>query len=406
MEQYIAAGFQNTVDFELEWDQLRLEELIRKENIRREEIGVVCPIQSQRDLLRTLLSHMAGGTGSECLASSSQITRGFARHFHYQVTLGGTAVRAAMALEKIGYRSVIHACSLNKHFRRLIPQQVQWVASVPDEGEDFHPHVIMQYPANAHIQVGDIDLTTQRPNRVIFAYDPPSVALHITEDFGQQVRHAPVFLAASFNIIKEESVLRQRLATAIRIIDRMPLPRVVVMEDACFENPAMQRLVAETLAPHLDVFSMNEDELQSRLGRSVDVHSPQQVAQAVREVYEQLNVSTVVCHSAYWALAYGKPVTGMAQALQAGVAMAATRFRLGDDYDWADYQETMALPPRGWAVEFAAQLESLLGQKLICVPGKDLDHIAHPVTIGLGDAFIGGMLPAFLTEEQRHLAEF
>ena len=71
----------------------------------------------------------------------------------------------------------------------------------------------------------------------------------------------------------------------------------------------------------------------------MDVRSPQQVAQAVREVYEQLNVSTVVCHSAYWALAYGKPVTGMAQALQAGVAMAATRFRLGDDYDWADYQE-------------------------------------------------------------------
>ena len=66
----------------------------------------------------------------------------------------------------------------------------------------------------------------------------------------------------------------------------------------------------------------------------------------------------------------------------------------------------MALPPRGCAVEFATQLESLLGQKLICVPGKDLDHIAHPVTIGLGVAFIGGMLPAFLTEEQRHLAEF
>ena len=66
----------------------------------------------------------------------------------------------------------------------------------------------------------------------------------------------------------------------------------------------------------------------------------------------------------------------------------------------------MAMPPREWAREFAARLEAMLGQELICVPGKDLDHIAQPVTIGLGDAFIGGMLPSFLTEEQRRMAEF
>lgn len=406
MEHLIAAGFQNTVDFELEWDQRRLEELVQQHGIRLEEIGAVSPIESQRDLLRTLLYHMAHNTGSECLASSSQITRGFAQHFDYKITLGGTAVRAAMALEKIGYRSVIHACSLNKHFCRLIPNQVQWVASVPDEGEDFHPHVILQYPANAHIKVGDIDLTTQRPNRVIFAHDPPSVALHITEAFGDEVCRAPVFLVASFNIIKEESILRQRLESAIRIIDRMPQYRVVVMEDACFENPKMQQMVAQTLAPYLNVFSMNEDELQDRLGFHIDVRDSHQVAQAVQEVYDQLDVPTIVCHSAYWALAYGRPVEGMRQALEAGICMAATRFRLGDDYQSADYQQTMALSPRKWAEEFATQLEVLLGQELICVPGKDLDYVAQPVTIGLGDAFIGGMLPCFLSEEQRRLAGF
>ena len=406
MEYYIAAGFQNTVDFELEWDQQRLETLIRQHGICCEEIDAVSPIESQRDLLRTLLYHMAHNTGSECLASSSQITRGFAQHFNYQITLGGTAVRAAMALEKIRYRSVIHACSLNKHFCRLIPRQVHWVSSVPDEGEDFHPHVILQYPANAHIKVGDIDLTTQRPNRVIFAHDPPSVALHITEAFGDEVCHAPVFLAASFNIIKEEAVLRQRLKTAIQIINRMPQQRGVVMEDACFENPKMQQIVAQTLAPYLNVFSMNEDELQDRLGRRIDVRNTDQVARAIQEVYVQLNMPTIVCHSAYWALAYGQPVKGMRQALEAGVCMAATRFRMGDSYQRSDYQQTMAMPPREWAREFAARLEAMLGQELICVPGKDLDHIAQPVTIGLGDAFIGGMLPSFLTEEQRRMAEF
>lgn len=404
MLHFIAAGFQNTVDFELEWDQQCLEKAIQQHGIRREEIGIVLPIESERDLLRTLLYHMEHNTGSECLATSSRITRGFAQRFNYQITLGGTAVRAAMALEKIGYRSVIHACSRNKHFCSLLPERVRWVAGVPDEGEDFHPHVIVQYPANAHIKVDDIDLTTKRPNRVIFAYDPPSVALHITEAFGDEVCCAPVLLAASFNIIKEETVLRQRLESAVRIIERMPQHHVVVMEDACFEDPKMQQIVAQTLAPYLNVFSMNEDELQDRLGRHIDVRDPQQVAIAIRDVYAQLGVPTIVCHSAYWALAYGRPIEGMRQALEAGVCMAATRFRLGDDYQWVDYQQTMALPPREWAKEFAVQLETLLGKELICVPGKDMDHVAKPVTIGLGDAFVGGMLPCFLSEEQRRLA--
>lgn len=406
MEYFIAAGFQNTVDFELEWNRQCLEELVRQYEIRSEEICAVCPIESERDLLRTLLYHMANGTGSECLCSSSRITRGFAQHFNFQVTLGGTALRAAMALEKIGYRSVIHACSLNKHFRRLVPEHIRWVSSVADEGEDFHPHVILQYPADARIAAGDIDLTTRRPNRVIFAHDPPSIALHINEAFGDEVCHAPVLLAASYNIIKEEDVLRRRLESTIRIIERMPQPHMVVMEDACFEDPRMQQIVVQTLAPHLNVFSMNEDELQDRLGHRIDVRNPQQVAAAVRAVYPQLKVPTIVCHSAYWALAYGQPVQGMRAALEAGICMASTRFRLGDNYTRADYCETMALPNRAWAKDFAARLELLLGQALICVPGKDLDHITQPVTIGLGDAFIGGMLPCFLTDAQRRLAEF
>ena len=44
MEHLIAAGFQNTVDFELEWDQRRLEELVQQHGIRLEEIGAVSPI--------------------------------------------------------------------------------------------------------------------------------------------------------------------------------------------------------------------------------------------------------------------------------------------------------------------------------------------------------------------------
>lgn len=52
---------------------------------------------------------------------------------------------------------------------------------------------------------------------------------------------------------------------------------------------------------------------------------------------------------------------------------------------------------RSSGLHFADQLTELVGsQSVLCLPGKDLDTVAHPTTIGLGDAFIGGMLPMLL----------
>ena len=48
MKNRIAAAFQNTVDFELQWDLNILEALIRHYGIRRSEIQIKCPIRSLR----------------------------------------------------------------------------------------------------------------------------------------------------------------------------------------------------------------------------------------------------------------------------------------------------------------------------------------------------------------------
>lgn len=405
MDNRIVAGFQNTVDFEIAWNQETVQALIQAYEIQYDEIQIFTPVTNERELLCTLLCHIQRQSGSECLASSSKITREFANRFDFNVTLGGTAARAAMAIEKLGYRSTIHACSQNHYFRSLIPRRVHWVASVPDEGEEFHPHVIVQYPADAHLRVGEHAFVTTRPNRVIFAYDPPSAALHLADNFQDELCKASVFLAASFNLIPEEAVLRQRLEKTIHFISKLPEQCVVLMEDACFENPKMHQIVTQSLAPYLDIFSMNEDELQDRVGRRINVRSAGEVAQAVREMYDALHMRTVVCHSAYWALAYGRLPLNMKSALEAGICMASTRFRLGDNYSLADYRESMTMPPRQDSVEFARELTEFLGEEhLICLPCKDLDHVAKPVTIGLGDSFVGGMLPLFLTEQERNEA--
>lgn len=407
MTNHIAAGFQNTVDFEILWDTSKLQALISQYHITSAEISTSKEISSERDLLIVLLAHMIAGNGSECLAASSQITRTFASHFSYQVTLGGTAVRAAMAIEKIGYRSTIHACSLNSYFRNLIPESIDWLSSVPDEGDDFHPHVIVQYPADVHIQAGDIDFETTRPNRVIFTYDPPSMALKISDAFIEKVANANVLLIASYNIIEDRSILMDRLSRTISIISSLPPSHTVIMEDGCFKNPDMRSIVTRTLSPYIDIFSMNEDELSDRFGHSIDILNPEDVAVAVKTVYSQINVPTLVCHSAHWALAYGFLPQNIRNTLKSGMLMASTRFRLGNDYNELDYTETAGMPDSKSGADFSKSLPARFNQEpFICIPSKDLSSVIHPTTIGLGDSFVGGMLPQLLPPSIAKKARF
>lgn len=397
MPNRILMGFQNTVDFELAWEPDILEELIRHHQIYDREIRADIPISCERDILLVLLSHMKAGSGCECGVSSSAITRAFASHFPYQITLGGTAVRAAIALSLLGTPSTIHACSLNQHFRDLIPDAVKWVASVPDEGEDFHPHVIVQYPLHARICVNDIDICTHRPNRVIFAHDPPSTLLKIDPSFAAGAENARVFLAASYNTMSDVSLLKDRLQTTIDIVNELPRDCVAVMEDAYFASPEIRRVVTETLSPHLRIFSMNEDELQDRIGRRINILDPDVVAGVLETVYQQIGTPILVVHSAYWALAYGRNPGSVAAALKGGILMASTRFRKGDVFNIGDYRDTEQLPDRQSGVAFAQKITAMLGEgRVCCIPCKDLDSVEEPTTIGLGDAFVGGMLPGLM----------
>jgi len=400
MGNRFALGFQNTVDFELVWDPQIIESLIVSFDIHNNEIRNDIIIESQRDMVLVLLSYMKEGTGTERYVTSSETTRGFASHFQYNVTLGGTAVRAAIAMSNIGYTSTIHACSQNRYFCTLIPKNIDWLASVPDEGENFHPHVITQFPSKVRIRANDIDISAPRPNRVIFAHDPPSVQLIIDENFKNKVKDAGVFLAASYNVMKDEVLLRDRLQTTINIMHSLPGGCITMMEDGCFENKNIRRIVTETLGPHLDILSMNEDELQDRIGHKFDFLDPKIVAEAILQVSQQINIPILVCHSASWVLAYGQNPTSIKNALDGGITMASTRFRLGDRYTIEDYIETKQIAPCKAGEDFSRQINDLLGEgKILCLSGKDLNFVPRPVTIGLGDAFVGGMLPNLLPTE-------
>ena len=60
-----------------------------------------------------------------------------------KITLGGTSVRAAIAMRKLGYTSALHLVTINEHVRRLIPQDSPYVCS--NTIDSSYPHLIVQF---------------------------------------------------------------------------------------------------------------------------------------------------------------------------------------------------------------------------------------------------------------------
>jgi ADP-dependent phosphofructokinase/glucokinase len=73
--------------------------------------------------------------------------------------------------------------------------------------------------------------------------------------------------------------------------------------------------------------------------------------------------------------------------------MATTRFRFGDDFTEENYMETDGLSQEEEGSVFANELKILLGDKVCCIPSVRVEE-KKVTTIGLGDAFVGGFLPA------------
>ena len=104
---------------------------------------------------------------------------------------------------------------------------------------------------------------------------------------------------------------------------------------------------------------------------------------------------TVIKGDMYWALAYGENAMSVSKALKGGITMATTRYRFGDDFTIENYKETENLNPKEEGTVFADKLKKLLGNKVCCVPVVHVKEI-NTTTVGLGDSFVGGFLPALL----------
>jgi ADP-dependent phosphofructokinase/glucokinase len=275
--------------------------------------------------------------------------------------------------------------------RRLLPPDCDYICS--DDQDTFYPHLIVQYDQGLRVHAGDIDIRAPFPNRLIYVNDPANGSMRLSGELGGLLRAAQVFLISGFNAMRDPGVLDRRLSALRSHMRHLPAEAVVYYEDAGFHKPALSQRVRDALLDAVDVYGLNEDEMQAHLGWAVDLLSVSEVAHGLASLLDLIPATTLVVHTKYWSAAFGERADAYVDPLNEGIVVASTRYRHGDEHTNHDYEAMRNRPRRADAVEFAAALERHMGAVVRCVPGIRLD-VAEPTTIGLGDAFVGGFLAA------------
>jgi ADP-dependent phosphofructokinase/glucokinase len=389
----VLLGLGGCVDYELRLSSSTLRKLVAEYEIWDSELALSAPVTDERSLIISVLAHMKHGAGGEHFATSSETLRRFASRFPTRISLGGTSVRAALAMSRLGVPCTLHLVSLNDHVRRLLPPSCDYISSARDDS--LYPHLVVQYDQGTRIQVGEIDMQTPFPNRLIYVNDPANASLALSEQLGSQLRDAGIFLISGFNTMRDQQLLDERLSTLRRHMQQLPPRALVYYEDAAFHLPAFRGRVRNAMLDLIDVYGMNEDELQADVGHTINLLSVTEVEHALDSLKTLIPAPTLVVHTKYWSLALGEAAGEYADALRDGIVIASTRYSYGDDYTDEQYELTRGLRVRPAALSFATALEERMGAVVRCVPGFTLE-VSQPTTVGLGDSFVGGLLASLV----------
>ena len=146
MGSQLVLGLGGNVDYEIVWDAAVLEDLVRRYDgtgRRADHVGRRGVRARPRAVGAGVRARRRGGRAVRRTPPRS--LDAFADRFERRTTLGGTSVRAALAMERLGVPSTVHLVSVDDDVRRLLPGGISYVCSAERDSTD--PHLIVQFPA-------------------------------------------------------------------------------------------------------------------------------------------------------------------------------------------------------------------------------------------------------------------
>ena len=184
----IVLGLGGTVDHELDWDAAAFQRLVDGYGIHLAEVEDDPPssVVDERGIALAILRSMRWARGCECYVADKAQLLAFDSRFDHRVTLGGTCVRAALAMDRLGVESMVHLVSISDEVRER-PARGGGVAVQRPRGDSLDPHVIVQYP-RARWCGWSMGWSWPRANRVILVNDEPNEHMVLSRDLPAALR--------------------------------------------------------------------------------------------------------------------------------------------------------------------------------------------------------------------------
>ena len=381
----ILLGMGNSLDYDIVWQPQAIASLAEDWGIDtwpEPPLG----IHSEPDLLCAILAYSAAGIGTERAVDSVDVIESTARKLGFRESVGGTGVRAGRVLDLLGIDCTVHLSSVPPDVELLLWRDARYLTG--RQATAPYPHLIVQFTADQALTIGGIARTPPRPNRLIFVNDPDNSELDFAPALPEAVSTSSIWLISGINAIADKLHLDTRLGQLQTLTRTMRPGSWVVYEDSGFHHQVLASTALSAMADVCDVVGMNEDEFVSHLGTPVDLDDPESVRPGLTALARKWNIKNLVVHTARWAAVIGPQSEQLRPALINGVLAGAARFTKGDAMTEDDLAQLGSAPPNPNGVAVVAGLERA-GMTAVAAP--ELSP-REPVTVGLGDSFVGGFL--------------
>ena len=382
-------GLGGTVDYEIVWDNATFQSLVDSYGITLKDLSKSIVIESEREMICNIVSHFQDSCGGEIQVSSSEIVKTFSNRFEKRITLGGTGVRAAIAMKKFGQTTTQHLVSIDDNVRNMLPEGTKYICSADSDSLD--PHLIIQFDPRAVVRVENTVISPLRADRLILTCDPPNEILKLSNELPRVLTTASIFLISGFNSIHEKSLLELRLQEIEEYSKSCPKEALIFFEDAGYHRPEFRTIVMAAISKLATFYSMNEEELQKYLQRDVNYLDAKSVVAALSDISSLIDVPILVIHTKYYSVILGKDYVKYVDCMISGMTMATTRYIHGDNFTVSEFEAVGASPKNILSLSIESEVNRQIAGWGCLLPAFEVT-CESPTTIGLGDTFVGGFL--------------
>lgn len=410
-EKLFAMGFSSNLDEIIQFDSKNLSNLLSRHEDEISIKGKQPPkLKTKRDFLQAVLNLFATGGGDELPIADEGLCKFIGDNFDTRPGVGGTASQGAMALSSLNFPALLHPSSTPAKLQSLISKpgikgvnsqvKTTGIANLDLPETRYEPHFIFQIDENDSVKFGRNTVHTPKSNRLIMPYDKTNERIPINTSFLKFILQNPervqTLSISGFNSIKSKSILSTRLKTLSEFLEKIEqqAPDIVTyLEDAAYHVSAYKKQVLNQLAAHVDVFSLNEEELSEiteMAGEEIDLDKPLDVIKGLEYLRNEYEINGVILHTKDYSAYFGTPMDcEIPKALAGGNLLASTKARTGSYAIEEELKETVRLPKNKRGQEYASALLDLTREEEIAaVPGISLDRTRS--SVGLGDTFMAG----------------